>query len=239
MTRMKIGTALLALTLAMGGTAATAQEYNSLRASADQLMNEYGFDVDPGLLSDQQLTELQRLEGEVAEMSRAEAQTRIGGVLMSDEMTSTYETDPAGEAAWSSLRASADQLLNQYDFDISAELLSDQQLAEFRRLDSDLEGLSQADARTRIEGVLMDDAVTAAFVSDPGGEAAWNSLRASADQLLNQYGFEVDPELLSDQQLAEFRRLDRDLEGLSQAGARTRIEGVLMENDATAEFGTN
>jgi len=223
----------------MGGTAATAQEYNSLRASADQLMNEYGFDVDPGLLSDQQLTELQRLEGEVAEMSRAEAQTRIGGVLMSDEMTSTYETDPAGEAAWSSLRASADQLLNQYDFDISAELLSDQQLAEFRRLDRDLEGLSQADARTRIEGVLMDDAVTAAFVSDPGGEAAWNSLRASADQLLNQYGFEVDPELLSDQQLAEFRRLDRDLEGLSQAGARTRIEGVLMENDATAEFGTN
>lgn len=85
----------------------------------------------------------------------------------------------------------------------------------------------------------MDDAVTAAFVSDPGGEAAWNSLRASADQLLNQYGFDVDPELLSDQQLADFRRLDGNLEEMSQAEATTRIEGVLMDNDATAEFATN
>lgn len=239
MTRMKIGTALLALTLAMGGTAATSQAYDSLRASADQLLNEYGFEMDPMLLSDEQITQLQALEGDLEGLSQADARTRIEGVLMSDETTAGYQDDPSGEAAWSSLRASADQLLNEYGFDISAALLSGEQLAEFRRLDGELEELSQAEAKTRIEGVLTDDAVTASFVSDPGGESAWNSLRASADQLLNEYGFDVDPSLLSDEQLADLRRLDGDLEQLSQAEASTRIEGVLMENDATAGFATN
>ena len=114
MTRLKTGTATIALALALAASPALANQ--EMRENADQIMNDYGFDVDASLLSDEQLIQFMVLD-DLEDKPRAAVSNRISGILDDNPATETYASGVTVE--WMTgerdqLVAHADQVMNDY-----------------------------------------------------------------------------------------------------------------------------
>ena len=152
MTRLKTGATIVALTASLAATPLFANE--EMREMADQLMNEYGFEVDSTLLTDEQLAEFQAL-GDIEERPRAAAVNRIQGILEVNPDTVVYTSGVVVE--WTTeerdqLVSNADQVMNDYGIDADASALTEEQLAQIYFHDF-TEG-TRAEHVNYIQGVL-------------------------------------------------------------------------------------
>ena len=152
MTRLKTGTATIALALALAATPVLANE--EMREMADQIMNDYGFDADPALLTDEQLVQFMALD-DLQDKPRAAVTNRISGILDDNPETETYASGVAAE--WMTgerdqLVAHADQVMNQYGVDADPTTLSEEQLVELFFYDFN-EG-SRAENANAIQGII-------------------------------------------------------------------------------------
>jgi hypothetical protein len=138
---------------------------------------------------------------------------------------------PPAIAQDSQLAIEAQNLLDEYGYEVDATLLDTEQLAEFQTFQTqDVE--NPAEARQRIDRILVMDAGTATFVSD-GMQAMFEestALEDNARQLLDRAGFdEVDVSGLTNAQLARMWFLQERDGADGRAGLENRIQAILDE----------
>jgi hypothetical protein len=135
----------------------------------------------------------------------------------------------------SQLVAEADSILQEYGYEgVNADMFSTEQLAQFQTyFGAENEFENPAEARQRIDEILMMDAGTSTFVSaemramfdDP------TELEANARELLEQAGrTDVDVSGLTTEQLAQFWFLRERDEENNPAQLTDRIQAILDES---------
>jgi hypothetical protein len=152
MTRLKTGTATIALALALAASPALANQ--EMRENADQIMNDYGFDVDASLLSDEQLIQFMVLD-DLEDKPRAAVSNRISGILDDNPATETYASGVTVE--WMTgerdqLVAHADQVMNDYGVEADPSDLTEEQLVEL--FFHDFSDGSRAENVNAIQGII-------------------------------------------------------------------------------------
>lgn len=160
MNRM-IGTAILALALGMGGSV-LAQD-DQLRINAQTTLTQYGYDVDPSLLTQDQLARFQTEFGAGTEVAdEAQARQRIDQILYMDAGTATFVSEEMqalfADPAYPELRSNARTLLSEVGRDPDlAETLTIDQLAQMWFLqEGDSVASRPADLADRIQVILGD-----------------------------------------------------------------------------------
>jgi hypothetical protein len=132
MTR-RLSTALLALTLGFG-TPAFAQDNPQLTTMAQNVLEEYGYEVDASVLSLQQLAEFQTYFGAAEDFgSDTRARNRIDEILMLDEGTVTFVSPDTATMMEnrSGLEQNAREILDEAGFEeVAVNDLSQVQLAQ-------------------------------------------------------------------------------------------------------------
>ena len=131
----------------------------------------------------------------------------------------------------SQLAIEAQNLLDTYGYEVDARLLSTAQLAEFQTLQSqDVE--NPAEARQRIDRILVMDAGTSTYVSDEMQALFEDStaLEDNARQLLDSAGYgQVDVSGLTNEQLAQMWFL-QERDGVdNRATLENWIQAILDE----------
>jgi hypothetical protein len=132
----------------------------------------------------------------------------------------------------SQLAAEAQNILDQYGYEVDATQLSEQQLAEFQTFASQ-DVTDQAAAEQRIDQILVMDAGTSIFVSEEMRAMFDNptELEQNARQLLDTAGYsEVDVSGLTTEQLAQLWFLQGSDESGTQADLVDRIQVILGES---------
>jgi hypothetical protein len=135
----------------------------------------------------------------------------------------------------SQLVAEADSILQEYGYEgVNADMFSTEQLAQFQTyFGAENEFENPAEARQRIDEILMMDAGTSTFISaemramfdDP------TELEANARELLEQAGrTDVDVSGLTTEQLAQFWFLRERDEENNPAQLTDRIQAILDES---------
>jgi hypothetical protein len=134
----------------------------------------------------------------------------------------------------SQLATEAQNTLTQYGYDVDASLLTDEQLAQFQtEFSAENTYDNEADARARIDEILVMDAGTSTYVSEEMRAMFDNptELEANARELLDSAGFtDVDVSGLTTEQLAQLWFLkERDGDN-NETDARNRIQTILDES---------
>jgi hypothetical protein len=135
----------------------------------------------------------------------------------------------------SQLATEAQNTLDRYEYEVDATMLSEEQLAQFQTyFGGDGVGDDPAQARQRIDEILMMDAGTATFIS-ADMQAMFDNpteLEANARSLLDSAGFsEVDVSGLTNAQLAQLWFLKDDNSSTDGDNTvRLRVESILDES---------
>jgi hypothetical protein len=134
----------------------------------------------------------------------------------------------------SQLATEAQNVLERFDYNVDASLLTEEQLAQFQTYFNG-DGLADnpAQARQRIDEILMMDAGTSTYISaemqamfdDP------TELQKNAQMLLDRTGFtEVDVSGLTNAQLAQLWFLQDENSSTNDNDMRLRVETILDES---------
>jgi hypothetical protein len=151
-----LSTALLALTLGLG-TPAIAQD-SQLAIQAQNVLDEYGYEVDANLLTQRQLAEFQTFQTQQVE-NPADAQQRIDQILVMDAGTSTYVSEEmrAMFDDMTALEQNAQELLASAGYaEVDVSGLTNEQLAQLWFLKERGEHNNPADLMDRVQ-VILDE----------------------------------------------------------------------------------
>jgi hypothetical protein len=135
----------------------------------------------------------------------------------------------------SQLATEAQNTLDRFEYEVDATMLSEEQLAQFQTyFGGDGLGDDPAQARQRIDEILMMDAGTATYIS-PDMQSMFEDptvLQENARTLLDRAGFaEVDVSGLTNAQLAQLWFLRDDNSSTNDDNTvRLRVETILDES---------
>jgi hypothetical protein len=151
-----ISTAILALALGLG-TPALAQD-SQLAIQAQNTLDQYGYEVDASLLSQEQLAQFQTFfGGDEQPTNEAGARQRIDEILVMDAGTSTYVSEEmrAMFEDTTILEENARQLLDAAGYaEVDVSGLTNEQLAQLWFLQERDENNNPADLSNRIQAIL-------------------------------------------------------------------------------------
>ena len=149
-----LSTALLALALGLG-TPAIAQD-SQLAVEAQNVLDEYGYELDASLLSQEQLAEFQTFQAQQVE-NPADAQQRIDQILVMDAGTSTYVSEEmrAMFDDMTALEQNARELLSSAGYaEVDVSGLTTAQLAQLWFLKERDENNNPGDLADRVQAIL-------------------------------------------------------------------------------------
>jgi hypothetical protein len=150
-----IGTAILALALGLGAPAMAQDDERMLNTRTT--LEQYGYDLDPTLLTDDQLTRFEELSASGSTANEIEARQRIDEILVMDAGTSTFVSEEM-RAMFDNpteLEANARQLLARAGAtDVDVSTLSFEQLAQLWFINEHGTDYSDADLTSRVQAVL-------------------------------------------------------------------------------------
>jgi hypothetical protein len=149
-----LSTALLALTLGLGAPA-IAQD-SQLAIEAQNVLDEYGYEVDANLLTQRQLAEFQTFQTQQVE-NPADAQQRIDQILVMNAGTSTYVSEEmrAMFDDMTALEQNAQQLLASAGYpEVDVSGLTNEQLAQLWFLRERDEDSNPGDLTDRVQAIL-------------------------------------------------------------------------------------
>jgi hypothetical protein len=151
-----LSAALLALTMGLGAPA-SAQD-SQLVASAQNTLDQYGYDVDASLLSLEQVAEFQTYFGGADEPANpAAARQRIDQILVRDAATATYVSEDMRALFddTTMLEQTARQMLDEAGYaEVDVSGLTNAQLARIYFLQEDSVDNNPADLRDSIQAIL-------------------------------------------------------------------------------------
>lgn len=176
MSRLTTSGMALAIALATSSTGVFAQ--SQLEATIENMLVEYGYDIDVEMLTESQLTALTSIDdGDSASQIRA----TINSVLTPDFQAMAMQAPQ--------LREQAGQLFSEYDVDADPNRLSVNQLAALTSVSTGEMGENQA--RASIHSII-GEAPDAAMI----GALAEPQLAALAQVQFDEFGLDIDASTL-------------------------------------------
>src|SRR6056297_338677 len=175
----RLTTSGMALAIALAASSTTVFAQSQLENTVQNMLTEYGYEVDASTLTDSQLTALSGISDD--EATTAEIRSAIEGVITPDFETMAVEAPQ--------LRERADQLFAEYDGEADPNRLS----------------LNQLSARSSVENGVMSDDQARATIYSIIGEApdmaqidvmTEPQLAALAQVKFNEYGVDIDASAL-------------------------------------------
>ncbi|MEQ3625119.1 MAG: hypothetical protein ABNH26_05895 [Celeribacter sp.] len=213
MKRFMITTALVAGM----STAAFAQETN-IEASVNQYFTTQGMDYDASALTEEQLDAVYQVV--TSTESPADQQTQIEALIGTEANVTVINTVP-GNTGEDQLRTSVMQGLTEEGIsDIDVSMLSNAQLTGiYDALNSEMSAL---ETKNRIDALVASD--TSVDADMPAMDTV--QLRESVSVSLTQWGYDVEVDALSDQQVND---LYLALNSGSDSEKRKSVDEILMQ----------
>jgi len=177
MKRLTTSGMALAIALAASSTSVFAQ--TQLENTVQNILTEYGYEVDASTLTNSQLTALTNVEDDAE--TNAEITAAIEGVLTPEFQMRVVEAPQ--------LREQADQLFSAFDVDADPNRLSLNQLAALTSVDTGT--MDEEQARASIYSIIGEapDAAAVGVMSEP-------QLAALAQVKFDEYGLDIDASTL-------------------------------------------
>jgi hypothetical protein len=150
-----IGTAILALALGLGAPAVAQDDERMLDTRTT--LEQYGYDLDPALLSEDQLASFEEMNAAPGSSSDVEARQRIDEILVRDAGTSTFVSEET-RAMFDNpteLETNARALLARVGTpDVDVSTLSVEQLAQLWFINEHGTEYTDGDLAARVQAVL-------------------------------------------------------------------------------------
>lgn len=175
---IRMMTSRIALLTAFSLAAAAAPAMTQLEAKAQNLLTQYGYDIEATSLTRSQLAALRAVD---EDGSNAEIRAAIDSVVSDDDVARMVDAPQ--------LRAQAERLFDEYGIEADASTLSLNKLGALQSVP--VESSSDEQARAAIYSILGEapDAAEIGTMTEP-------QLQALAQAKLDEYGFEIDASTL-------------------------------------------
>ena len=175
----RLTTSGMALAISLAASSTTVFAQSQLENTVQNMLTEYGYEVDASTLTDSQLTALSGISDD--EATTAEVRSAIEGVITPDFETMAVEAPQ--------LRERADQLFAEYDVEAAPNRLSLNQLSALSSVENGV--MSDDEARATIHSIIGEapDMAQIDVMTEP-------QLAALAQVKFNEYGVDIDASAL-------------------------------------------